>query len=434
MLGFKMLGTLRLAWRFAPISAHASQRGNLRSTPPHLLRGAGPLCLVATVSLLAACGQGGASEPPVTSLDPAATSKLQVAVGVATMSFNNGGSVAYGLNTVETLRQKDGLSGTLYNVPMIVGPTSFDVLYSTETGSEVQSAGSDLGTNHITWGTLNQTQWTGPPRGQKGSTTGAFGYGLCPCNSDSGPNNGFTPLYQSYYLPIYGGQSDVQRWYGGPPAFPAAGPSLLALGWEGYSLGFTDFAVAPVLGAYHLYAAVPPSYDTPQNPTPSPNPQGSPTPPPGILAAGAQLTSLAPLPAFSTPAFTPDNKGGGTITLTVPKGATEVMAVVRALGGSGITGSTCVNAHASDAYYTVVTKKRGTHALALADELGPLTQSGKPTQTICPKGTYYVYAVAADYPAYEASYPNNLSQLPSIRGKSGQADISTSDALTARYP
>jgi hypothetical protein len=317
---------------------------------------------------------------------------------------------------------------------MIVGPTSFDVLYSTETGNEVQSAGSDLGTNHITWSTLDQTQWTGPPRGQKSSTTGAFGYGLCPCNSDSGPGNGFTPLYQAYFLPIYGGQSDVQRWYGGPPAFPAAGPSLIALGWEGYSLGFTDFAVAPVLGTYHLYAAVPPAYDTPQNPTPSPNPNGSPTPPPGILAAGTQLTSLTPLPSFATPAFTPDNKGGGTIELAVPKGATEVMAVVRALGGSGISGSTCVNAHTSDAFYTVVTTKGGRQSLVLPDELGPLTQSGQATQTICPKGTYYVYAAAADYPAYEASYPGNLSQLPAIHGKGGQADVSTSDALTGSYP
>ena len=257
---------------------------------------------------------------------------------------------------------------------------------------------------------------------------------MCPCNSDSGPGNGFTPLYQAYYLPVYGGQSDVQRWYGGPPAFPAAGPSLIALGWEGYSLGFTDFAVAPVLGAYHLYAAVPPAYDTPQNPTPSPNPNGSPTPPPGILAAGAQLTSLTALPAFATPAFTPDRKGGGTIALTVPTGATEVMAVVRALGGSGISGSTCVIAHASDAFYTVVSKKRGAQRLFLADDLGPLTQSGKPTPSICAKGTYLVYAVAADYPAYEASYPNNLSQLPTIRGTTGQADVSTSDALTAAYP
>lgn len=389
----------------------------------------GFLCVIAS----AGCGNGGASEPPVTSYDPAATSKLEFAVGIATLSFNGGAGVAYGLNTIETLRQKDGLSGTLYNVPMIIGPSSFDVLISTETGNEVQSAGSDLGTNHITWGTLNQTLWTGPPRGMKASTTGAFGYGLCPCNSDSGPGNGFTPLFQAFNQPIYGAIADLERWYGGPPAFPPGGPSLIALGWEGYSLGFNDFAVAPVIGKYNLYAAVPPAYDTPQNPTPSPGPNGTPSPPPGILAAGAQLTSLKPLPAFALPSFKADGKGGGTIEVNVPAGATEALVVVRAIGGSGKAGF-CVNAHAADAFYTVVTHKNGAQGLFLADDLGPLTQSGKKTPSICPKATYQIYAAGVDYPAYESSYPNNLSQLPHIKGPNGQADVTTSDLFTGRYP
>jgi hypothetical protein len=391
--------------------------------------GAGVLCVAA----VAGCGNGGASEPPVTSYDPAATSRLQFAVGIATMSYNSGASVAYGLNTVETLRQKDGLSGTLYNVPMIIGPSSFNVLTSTETGSEVQSAGSDLGTNHITWGTLNQSQWTGPPRGPKASTTGAFGYGLCPCNSDSGPGNGFTPLFQTFNLPIYG-INQQPLWYGGPPAYPAEGPSVVALGWEGYSLGFTDFAVAPVIGAYHMYAAVPPAYDTPQNPTPSPGPNGTPTPAPGILAAGAQLTSLTPLPQFATPTFVPDGKGGGTVKVDVPAGATEALVEVRTLKNSGNPSSPCVAAHTSDGYYTMIAHASGAQQLVLADNLGELTQSGQKTASICPEATYEVYAAAVDYPAYEASYPSNLGQFPTIRGTKGQADVSTSDLLVAAYP
>ncbi|HXO17188.1 MAG TPA: hypothetical protein VN909_03380 [Candidatus Dormibacteraeota bacterium] len=391
---------------------------------------AGGVFAAGFILLLAGCGNGGASEPPVTSVDPAASSKLQFAVGVATIASNGGQSVAYGLNVVETLRQKDGLSGTLYNVPMIIGPSSFNVLISTQTGNQVQAAGSDLGTNHITWGTLNQQQWTGVPRGLKSSSSGAFGYGLCPCNSDSGPGNGFTPLFQAYNLPVYG--DNEERWYGGPPAFPGAGPSVRALGWLGYSLGFSDFAVAPVVGTYHLYAAVPPAYDTPQNPTPSPGPNGSATPPPGILAAGAQLTSLTPLPAFATPAFRADRKGGGTITVSVPAGATEAMAVVRAIGNSGI--GICLQSHQTDSFYTVVTHGSGSQALALADDLGPLTESGKKTPTICPKGSYQIYAAGVDYPAYEASYPKNLSQLPLISGPSGQADVTTSDLLNGAYP
>ncbi|MBV8529929.1 MAG: hypothetical protein JO104_01310 [Candidatus Eremiobacteraeota bacterium] len=383
-----------------------------------------------SIAAFAGCGNGGASEPPVTSYDPAATSKLQFAVGVATIAFNGGQSVAYGLNEVETLRQKDGLSGTLYNVPMIIGPSSFDVLTSTETGNEVQAAGSDLGTNHITWGTLNQSQWTGPPLGLKQATSGAFGYGLCPCNSDSGPPNGVTPLYQAYHLPIYGNVYEL--WYGGPPAFPAEGPSVIALGWRGYSLGFADFAVAPVVGTYHFYAAVPPAYNTPQNPTPSPGPNGTPTPPPGILASGAQLTDLTPLPAFATPAFRPDRKGGGTAEVVVPAGATEALVEVRAVAGSGAPA--CAANHTVDSFYTLVAHHAGSQALVLADNLGPQTGTGKPTPSICPKGLYYVYAAGVDYPAYESSYPKNLAQLPPIKGPTGQADVTTSDLLTATYP
>lgn len=61
---------------------------------------------VFATAALVACGNGGASEPPVTSFDPAATSKLQFAVGVATIASNGGATIAYGLNIVETLRQK----------------------------------------------------------------------------------------------------------------------------------------------------------------------------------------------------------------------------------------------------------------------------------------------------------------------------------------
>ncbi|HEY5426656.1 MAG TPA: hypothetical protein VIJ77_08915 [Candidatus Tumulicola sp.] len=382
-------------------------------------------------ALLAGCGNGGASEPPVTSLDPAATSKLQFAVGVATMAYNHGQSVAYGLNTVLTLRQPDGLSGTLYNIPQIIGPTSFNVLTSTETGSDVQSAGSDFGTNHVTWSTLNQPVWTGGTRGQKASSTGAFGYGFCPCNSDAGPVNGTSPLYQAFSLPVYGNNQEV--FYGGPPAFPQADPALLALGWEGYSLGFTDFAVQPVIGVYHLYAAVPPAYTTPQNPTPSPNPASSPTPPPGVLAASAQLSDLTPLPPFPTPTFHPDGKGGGTIAVHVPNGATEALVVVKALRDSGNPGD-CVLAHTSDAYYTMVAKHAGISQVALPDNIGPQTSTGQPSASICPEGSYQIYAAGTDYPAYEASYPANLSQLPRIRGARGRADVTTSDILNGAYP
>ncbi|MBV8149191.1 MAG: hypothetical protein JO092_08885, partial [Candidatus Eremiobacteraeota bacterium] len=382
------------------------------------------------VLLCAACGSGGASEPPVTSYDPAVTAKLQFAVGMATIASNNGANVACGLNTVVTLRQSDGLSGTLYNVPQIIGPSNFNVLISTQTGNEVQFAGADLGTNHITWSTLNQSQWTGPPRGLKAATTGVFGYGFCPCNSDAGPVNGTPPLYEAFNLPVYG--NNLERFYGGPPAFPGIDPSVAALGFQGYSLGFADFAVKPVLGTYHLYAAVPPAFTTPANPTPSPDPNGTPTPAPGVLAANAQLASLTPLPALATPSLRPDGKGGGTVHVSVPAGVHEAMVVIRALGNSGI--GVCLLSHTSDAFYTVITHARGAQGLLLPDSIGPKTQSGKPTPSICPKGTYQLYAVGADYPIFEAAYPQNLAQLPTIAAANGQADVTTSDIATGAYP
>jgi hypothetical protein len=379
---------------------------------------------------VSACGQGGASEPPVTTVDPASNSKMQFAVGVATIASNNGQSIAYGLNSVVTLRQNNGLSGTLYNQPQIIGPSSFNVLTSTQTGNEVQFAGSDLGTNHITWATLNQLQWTGPPRSLKAATTGAFGYGFCPCNSDAAPVNGVPSLYQAFNLPVYG--NNLELFYGGPPAFPAVDPSVAALGFQGYSLGFTDFAVTPVLGTYHLYAAVPPAYTTPTNPTPSPAADSTPTPAPGVFASNAQIASVKPLPAFVTPAFTADGKGGGKVSLVVPAGVHEAIAMVVARGGSG-TG-TCVAAHTNDAYYSLLTHKTGTQHLTLPDMLGPKTQSGQPTPSICPNGTYKVYAVGADYPMFESAYPQNLSEVPKITAPNGQADVTTSDVLNGAYP
>lgn len=385
---------------------------------------------------VAGCGSGGASEPPVTSVDPAVSTQLQMSVGVATIAFNGGASVATGLNVVETLRQADGLSGVVYNVPQIIGPSSFDILNSTVTGDEVEFAGSDLGTNHITWSTLNQSQWTGPARGIKAATTGAFGYGFCPCNSDASPTTGTATLFQAFNLPVYGANPygpAAELWYGGPPAFPAVDPSVAALGFQGYSLGFIDFAVKPAVGAYHLYAAVPPAYTTPANPTPSPNPNGSPTPAPGVLAAAAQLGSTAGLPELKTPTFKPDGKGGGSIEITVPASVTETIAVVRSIHGSG-TGSCAAARTQFDSFYTIVSHSHGSLHLVLPPMLGPPTQSGESTQSICPQGNYTAYAAGFDYSAYEASYPKNLSQLPVISGNNGQADVTTSDVLQGMYP
>ncbi len=382
----------------------------------------------ALLPFVAACGGGGASEPPVTSVDPA-RSRLQFAVGIATIAYNGGSSVAVGLNTVETLRQSDGLSAALYDVPKITGPSNFAVSISTETGNTVLSAGSDTGTNHISWATLNQPLWAGQPRGLKAATTGVFGYGLCPCNQDAAPSNGTPSLYQAFNLPVYG--TNALLFYGGPPAFPRADESVTALGFIGYSLGFTDFAITPVLGSYRLNVGVPPAFTGPGNPTPSPQPDATPTPPPGMISSTAVLASLHALPPFKTPQFVADGKGGGTITVAVPAGVRETVAIVRAIGGSG--SGACVLSHESDQYYTLVAHHGGTQALKLDDMLGE-SASGTATPTLCKDESFLVYAAGFNYPAFESAYPQNVSVAPRIAGSNGQADVTTSDALQATYP
>jgi hypothetical protein len=383
-------------------------------------------------AILAACGGGAASEPPQTQAYPFTTTKLQFAVGIATIAYNNGQNAALGLNTVSTLRQGNGLSGTLYNIPKILGPSKFLILNSTE-GASVpvgEYAGADYGTNHITWATLNQSHWIAPTTLLKQASTGVFGYGLCPCNSDAGGQNGTSTLFQAFNLPIYGNNNE--RFYGGPPAYQAEGPTITALGFYGYSLGFTDFAVQPVLGKYQLAIAVPPNYITPGLPTPTPVPGSSPMPAPLTLAVNAQLASLNALPLFPTPTLKADGRGGGTVTVDIPSGVTEAMVEIRTAGGTG--SSNCSEVRENDEYFTIVTHGSGKQTLALADSLGYTDASGTPMPTLCPQQNYYLYAVGFNYDAYEASYPSNLSEVPRIVGPNGQADVTTSDFFYGAYP
>ncbi len=132
-----------------------------------------------------------------------------------------------------------------------------------------------------------------------------------------------------------------------------------------------------------------------------------------MISSTAVLASLHALPPFATPQFAADGKGGGTITMHVPAGVRETVAIVRAIGGSG-SGS-CVVSHESDQYYTLVAHHAGTQKLQLDDTLGEAS-SGTATDSICPNQSFLVYAAGFNYPAYESAYPQNLSVAPPISG------------------
>jgi hypothetical protein len=75
----------------------------------------------------------------------------------------------------------------------------------------------------------------------------------------------------------------------------------------------------------------------------------------------------------------------------------------------------------------------------VADNLGPCSitepgcQTSNPGKSINPLDFYLVYAASFDYKQLEAEPPGNLSQLPTIKGASGQADVTLSPILGAQY-
>jgi hypothetical protein len=373
---------------------------------------------------LAGCAQSNHYVPVNVPTNPVANDALQFAVGVATISSQ--GNVGTGLNVVETLRQSDGLSGTLFNVPTITAPPAFSITAASMSSSISPPisalARGDVNTNRITQQSFDTSQATGFNQALPFATTGAFGYGFCPCNANSGPLTGTPQLNSAYYLPFYAvlpfGNFAASKflanlqYYGAPPAFPAPDPTVAADGFAGYPLGFTDFAVTPVAGSYRLDVAIPPSFTTSVNST-------TPT-----LTATATLNNITGLPQYPTPSFTSDGNGGGTIVLDAPAGVTESMVFVR----EGLVQAYCPANLTAPTFYSLFVKGSGAQVVTLPDKLG---QNGGPT--LCSGATFFVYAAGFDYPAYEAAYPQNTSQKPTIAGSNGQADVTTSDAFEGTY-
>jgi hypothetical protein len=356
------------------------------------------LLFIALALLATGCSSGaGGTLPGVTTVPPTSSGTLAFAVGTARYTSGDGISrVAF--NTVETLRQANGLSAVLFSVPSITGPANFivrPIIGPSDTFAAILN--QDLGTNRITMASL-------PPG------TGAFGYGLCACNANAA---GASPVFVSYALPLFDKATRATPFYGGPPAFPTTRDGIHPSGFLGYPLGFTDFAVTPVTGSYRLDVAVPPDFTTPVNAT-------TPT-----LSATASLVDPSGLPTFPAPVVHPDGTGGAAIDIAPPAGVTETMVLFEANQG-------CVSPN-TPVYYTLLTQKSGPQTLFLPDALGPVLNAN-PTPSLCRSAFVRVYAVGFDYPAYEAAYPASTSQTPTIAGAAGQADITVSPVVTLSAP
>lgn len=387
------------------------------------------MLLVLTACTSAAVG----SLPSSSAADIMRSSRLQFAIGTATYTTSPNGTPlrSVGLNFVETLRQANGLSAILDDLPVITGPTTFNAGSCYGYGAVCYDA--DLNTNRITSASL-------------GSQTGAFGYGFCACNSVSATqvaptlgSSAATPapatvgaaeVYVALSQPMLlsGTGSGSWTFYGGPPAFPAYYDGGYPSNFQGFSEGFATAASPPVVGSYRLDIGIPPNFTVATD-------TSSPT-----LSATAALKDVSGLPVMPTPVFTSDGNGGGTFALNVPLGVTETMIDVAVqsvcLGAAYTTPSGAATGTNGVSYNVTIvsTAPAGVQTISLPDNLGPLV-NGQATPTMCSqKATYTAQAIGFDYPAYEASYPNNLSQTPTITGANGQADLTISAVAKGTYP
>lgn len=379
--------------------------------------GAACCAALAGSSVIAGCGAGNVGvEPAIGSVNPVTSSRLQFAVGVATIDDVAHGQVVEVLNTVETLRQHDGLSAVLYSIPFITGPHGFkgqpDPLLGQQT-NVISGSGPKTPCDKTT------LECTG----------GAFGFGFAPDNTVPGQQ---APSFAQYEQPVPVGNQDllpILPYYGGEPAFPTFNNGTYPAGFQGYSPGFVSFQPIAVLGTYQL------EIDIPTGPGTF-----------GKKTTQAVLTTLNGLPPMQSPAAFPDpsNPGGLKIDVVVPAGVSETWVFVRDSGGCyphSQGNSTNVQ------YYTLVTNQTGSQQLTMPPALGPTNGSGS-TPTICssqdnqqatgnpnaPGDTYTVYAAGFDYSPLSAAYPFNLQQTPQFVGPNGQVDATLSPSANFVYP
>ncbi len=333
------------------------------------------------IALLAGCTSGQlGTEPPTQVADVQNGTSLQFAVGTA----NFAGTVYF--NTLETFRQANGLSATLYNTPVITGPAGFVV-----TAPPAKSNNTDVGTNHI----------SGTPPTQPGTTAvvttfaqtgGAFAYGFAPDNS----NTAGSAVFTQYTSPMY--SASARPFLLGPPATPDTHSGTYPSGFLGFSSGFVAFAVTPVAGQYSLTVTVPGNL-----------PGSAPV---AVKTATATLTNVAGLPTIAGPTVTP--LAGGAASFTVapqPVGATNQVLYVR-----NVTQGT---------YYSFDATGGGTYTLSATS--GGTDPSGAPKAPFATGDSIRAYVVAANYNIIGLSPVTNTQQTPALPA---EADITASPSVT----
>jgi len=188
-----------------------------------------------------------------------------------------------------------------------------------------------------------------------------------------------------------------------PPAFPVTQNGTFPSGFNGYNEGFTDFAAAPVSGPYSSSVLVG---------TAPGSSRGSTT-----FTSSATLNAAQVLGAFTTRTVTIDGNGGATVSATLPAGVTEAFVQIVNHDGS-------CHSPTGPQYFTLRFTASG--AQTLPANLGAMSGGAAATKSLCSGDDYVVAAAGFDHPAFGPAYPANTSQLPTLLGGAGQADVTTS--------
>ena len=424
---------------------------------------------IAVAFALAGCGANGNSPTPPTGVASVGSNVLQFAVG----TVNLYGKTHAGLNVVVTYRQPSngfdpGGSGALVSSPAIHLPNilRFPAGNTSQVPYDPTSTAWSSPSNEELFGHLISSTSQAP--GAKAVTTfgqsgGAFALGIEPFNALGSGDAEKPPisLYGQpfcprlslgctgpYPVPLYniGGSAkntNVFEPWGGPPAFDLLGNGQSPIGngqvppgYAGLPMGLDIFALKPYTSDYRLSV-----YVATQN-------TGNHT-----QTASAHLNASIGLPPATAANFVANGKGGGTLSLRMPAGATEAYIQIADFGPIGpIAGcNTASNMAASSSsssssggalpvtiYYTIFARHSGTYALP--DSAGPAgapsicsgAQNDSSTSGKVSTGdALIVQTIAFDYPLYEASETSpKSSNNPSlrIRGNRGQDDVTISAA------
>jgi len=426
--------------------------------------------MLASAVLCAGCTTGQVGRLPNTTTIPLSSTTLQLAVGTATLTQQNG-QPYLGLNVVATFRQSNGEPATVANTPTLSGPADFSGGFGNVpktnmyglTPLQVMRAQQYINANPQ-FGpfapVIDGSLFT--------SLVGVFGYGFAPANIVAEQPNfavlpkiptvngcfGIVPVtdvpvdlsgfyafnavrYAALLLPLFGaippsGCSFAvptlvpTHYYGGPPAWPSPQGFGQPVGFPGFPLGFTDFATPPVAGSYSLGVSIPANADATAYSTVS------------TSAALPSAVVAHPLPQIPQPTLRIQSDGSAFIDVTVPTGVSEAIALAST---TRCDSAQVTNPAIPDQQYGVVVKGAGRYSLFLKNDLGPPDANGVRLHTFCTAADTQKYGtrsaefsltvVGFDYPAYEASYPLSTSAAPAI--SNGDGHHGTAD-LTAASP